>query len=92
MRMPDGHLWRVKKKTLHYKLKRYNLFNPSESSQEDLRFKSQEDAEDYWQSFCEQRILEAARNSSAYDIQKVGNVLEIRQSDRDFLGYKLEQL
>lgn len=92
MRMPDGHLCRVKKKTLHYKLKRYNLFDPSKSSQEDLRFKSQEDAEDYWQSFCEQRIIEAVRSSSAFDIQMMGHVLEIRQSDHDFLGYRLEQL
>ena len=92
MRMPDGHLWRVKKKTLHYKLKRYNLFDPSKSSQENLHFKSQEDAEDYWRSFCEQRIIEAARSSSAYDIQKIDHVLEIRQPGQEFLGYKLEQL
>ena len=92
MRMPDGHLWRVKKKTLHYRLKKYNLFDPSKSSCEDLRFKSQEDAEDYWRSFCEQRVVEAARNSSAFDIQMMGHVLEIRQSDHDFLGYRLEQL
>ena len=92
MRMPDGHLWRVKKKTLHYKLKRYNLFDPSKSSQENLHFKSQEEAKDYWRSFCEQRILEAVHNGSAFDIQMLGHVLEIRQSDHDFLGYRLEQL
>ena len=93
MRMPDGHLWRVKiKKPLHYRLERYNLIEPNKSSQEDLYFKSQEEAENYWQSFCEGRMLEAARNSSAYDIQKLDHVLEIRQSDHDFLGYRLEQL
>lgn len=91
IRMPDGHLWRAKKKTLHYKLKKYDLFDPSKSSCEDLHFRSQEEAEDYWQSFCEQRVVEAVRSSSAYDIQRLCYVLEIR-SDRDFLGYKLEQL
>ena len=92
MRMPDGHLWRVKKKTLSYRIKKYNLFDPSKSSCENLHFRSQEEAEDYWQSFCEQRIIEAARSSNAYDIQRLCHVLEIRQSDHDFLGYKLEQL
>ena len=92
MRMSDGHLWRVKKKTLHYKLKSYNLFDPSKSSCEDLHFRSQEEAEDYWQSFCEQRVVEAVHNGSACDIQKLYHVLEIRQSDHDFLGYRLEQL
>ena len=92
MRMPDGHLWRIKKKTLHYKLKRYNLFDPNKSSCENLHFRSQEEAEDYWRSFCEQRIIGAARSSNAFDIQMTGHVLEIRQSDRDFLGYRLEQL
>ena len=93
MRMPDGHLCRVKKKEpLHYRLERYNLIEPNKSSQEDLYFRSQEEAENYWQSFCEQRMVEAARSSSAYDIQKVGHVLEIRQSGHDFLGYRLEQL
>lgn len=78
-------------KPLHYKLKRYNLTDSNESSCKNLYFKSQEDAEDYWQSFCEQRVIEAARSSSAYDIQKLYHVLEVRQSDQ-FLGYKLEQL
>lgn len=91
IRMPDEHLREVKKKTLHYKLKRYNLFNPSKSSQKDLYFRSQEEAENYWRSFCEQRIVETVRRSSSYDIQRLYHVLEIR-SDRDFLGYKLEQL
>ena len=92
IRMPDGHLWRAKKKTLHYRLERYNIIELNKSSQEDLYFRSQEEAENYWQSFCEGRMLEAARSSSACDIQRLGHVLEIRQSDRDFLGYRLEQL
>lgn len=92
MRMHNGHLCRVKVKNLHYKLRKYNLIDPYKSSCEDLHFRSQEEAEDYWQSFCEQMILKAARSSSACDIQRLYHVLEIRQSDRDFLGYKLEQL
>ena len=79
-------------KPLHYKLERYNLTDPNKSSQEDLYFQSQEEAEDYWRSFCEQRLVEAVCNSNAFDIQMLCHVLEIRQSDRDFLGYKLEQL
>ena len=79
-------------KPLHYKLERYNLTDPNKSSQEDLHFRSQEEVEDYWQSFCEQRVIEAARNSSACDIQKIDRVLEIRQPGQEFLGYRLEQL
>ena len=92
MRMHNGHLCRVKKKPLHYRIEKYNLFDSSKSSQEDLYFRSQEEVEDYWRSFCEQMILKAARSSSSFDIQKLYHVLEIRRSDRDFLGYKLEQL
>lgn len=91
--MPDGYLRRVRvRKPLHYKLERYNLTDPNKSSCEDLYFQSQEEAENYWRSFCEQRMVEAVRSSSAFDIQMLCHVLEIRQSDRDFLGYKLEQL
>lgn len=93
MRMPDGHLWRVKvKKPLHYRLERYSLIELNKSSCEDLYFQSQKEAEDYWRSFCEERMLEAARSSSAYDIQKIDRVLEIRQPGQEFLGYRLEQL
>ena len=92
IRTPDEHLCGIKKKTLHYKLKKYNLFDPSKSSCEDLHFRSQEEAEDYWKSFCEQRMVEAVRGSSAFDIQMLGHVLEVRKADRDFLGYRLEQL
>ena len=91
VRMHNGHLCRVKKKTLHCKLRRYNLLDSSKSSCEDLYFRSQEEVEDYWRSFCEQRMIEAARSSSSYDIQRLYHVLEIRQSDQ-FLGYRLEQL
>lgn len=79
------------KKPLHYKLERYNLTDPNKSSQEDLYFQSQEEVEDYWRSFCEQRVVEAVRSSIAFDIQMLCHVLEIRQSDQ-FLGYRLEQL
>lgn len=79
-------------KLLHYKLERCDLTDSNKSSQEDLYFQSQEEAEDYWRSFCEQRMVEAARSSSAYSVQMLYHVLEVRQSDRDFLVYKLEQL
>lgn len=79
-------------KPLHYKLELCDLTNSNKSSQEDLYFQSQKEAEDYWRSFCEQRTVEAARSSSAYSIQMLYHVLEVRQSDRDFLVYKLEQL
>lgn len=79
-------------KIIHYKLDRYNITDPNKSSQEDLYFQSSEEVEDYWKSFCEQRVVEAVRSSSACDIQKMYHVLEIRQADKDFLGYKLEQL
>lgn len=79
-------------KPLHYQLDTYNRMYPERASYEDLRFHSQKDAEDYWQSFCEEKMVEAARSSSAYAIQKLYHELEVRRNGLDALVYKLEQL
>lgn len=78
-------------KPLHYQLATYDCMYPERSSYEDLRFHSQKDAEDYWQSFCEKKMVEAARSSSAYAIQKLYHELEVRRNGFA-LVYKLEQL